>query len=147
MGQAVREATLQSLQGQNRLNANAAADIFYALGRLGLDEAVLLNHLEKYLNDEHYQLAKGNLSNLRHNPRLVASAFSFAALLDRIHYGAFSETSTPELLKDHAVQAAVAVSGQASQWSEFWQAIDASANPIEQFCQAMALGWQAKWQP
>ncbi len=150
IGTAVRLATLEALRWQNRLTANDTATVEYALGRFGLNDQTLQAGIARYLPKPQALLANQNLDSIQSDPRLVAAAYSYAALLDRIQYQGLPLSIRNEVLRDQAAQAAVAVSGQAAQWHTFWQQLNPRSSDMDAavalFAKAVALGWQAKWQ-
>ena len=158
IGSAVQEATLEALRWQNDLERSATASITNALGRFGLSEPVLMASLKEQLPDSSFALLAENELSFLTEPRTVASAYAFAAILDRFQYGTLSPQLAPEVLKDAAANVAVAISMRPADWRRYWQAINVSTvsgNDVDKvttvaiaaFVEALAIGWQAKWQP
>lgn len=147
IGSAVREATLEAILWQNRLAPEDTATLTHALGRFGFTEDVLLAHLKKRMDKNSYTLAKHNVKAIVGNTRVVAAAYAYATLLDRLQYQTLPEGMRAEVMRDSAATAAVALSGDTLHWSHAWQNI---AAPVEDslgyFFDALAMGWQAKWQ-
>jgi hypothetical protein len=147
IGQTVREATREALRWQNGLEPSSTRSVLRALGRFGLGETELLDRLKKVLPEKSYELLKKNELGVTMEPRLAAAAFAYAAVLDRLQYGTLPSDLAGEVLRDQAAGAAVAISSKPDQWSEFWKRIPANhSDRLEPFIQALALGWQARWQ-
>lgn len=146
IGDAVRTATREALRWQNGLEASTTRHVNRALGRFGLSEAEMLKRLQLLLPADRYELLTKNLRAVSYEPRLAAAAYAYAALLDRIQYGTLPRELAPEILRDHAATAAVALSGHPEQWSAFRAQIQFDTTDlIQPFVQGLQLGWQAKW--
>jgi adenosylcobinamide amidohydrolase len=147
VGDAVRLATREALLWQNEMSAAQVASIEQALGRFGLDKVKLLKLMRSKLNDQGYQMARDNIDAIDGNARLAAAAFAYGALLDRFAYNTLPLNLQAEVLRDQAAHAAVAISGKPQLWTGFWAELDTlDRTPINLFAEAVALGWQAKWQ-
>ncbi len=151
VGSAVREALLDALNWQNRIQPSSAANLFYVLGRFGLTEERLLEGLQLHLSAVDFDLAEQNLNSIISDSRTNAAAYAYSELLDRLQFGNLSPTAALEILLDQAAQVSVAVSAKPLRWPEFWKAL-ADTNTSEQanesvdlFIAAVAQGWQAKW--
>ena len=149
IGSAVREATLEAIRWQNRLEHTDAADLVYLLKRFGFTQTLFLARLEKYLTAEQYELAKNNHYSLTADARVVAATMGYVQLLDRFQYHNLPVTLRTEALRDQAAQIAMALAGKPDQWHRYWQQLslnDAVEQPeIELLIQAVALGWTDKW--
>jgi len=162
VGVVVREAVLKALRWQNKLEPSKSSNVIHAMQRFGLDEETLLAGMKPHLADSDFELARKNIKALVNDLRLTAAAYAYASLLDKQQYGVLSVTAMPEILRDQATQAAVAISAKPIKWADFWQAlsIDSIANSaltvdskkhdflheINLFSQAVALGWKSKWE-
>jgi hypothetical protein len=116
------------------------------LGRYGLTEQYLFDGLKELLPSLSYELLNDNRISVLKEPRVVASAYAFAAVLDRIQYGTLTRTLAAEVIKDQAANVAVSVSAQSDRWPDYWQSIDVCPNNlVHSFVSAVAMGWQHKW--
>lgn len=146
IGTAVREATLEALRWQSSLERSSTRSVVHALGRFGLTEQYLFGELKKILPSTSYELLHDNRTSVLNEPRVVASAYAFAAVLDRLQYGTLSSILAAEVIKDQAANVAVSVSAQSDRWPDYWQTIEvASDNLVLSFVSAVAMGWQHKW--
>lgn len=146
IGSAVRAATLEALRWQSSLERSSTRSVTHALERYGVTEDSLFLRLKALLPDSSYELLDNNRQSVLREPRVVASAYAFSAVLDRLQYGTLSVTLTNEVIKDQAANVAVSVSAQSQRWPEFWQAIEVDKdNLTDSFVAALALGWQNKW--
>jgi len=146
IGIAVREAVIEAIGLQNNLQRSDTRSVMHALGRYGLTQKTLLAELEPYLDKQQLELFRKNKTAITTSPRLVATAYAYAALLDRIEYGTLSKNIVNDVLLDQAVNVAIATSGRSDYWNSF--RIDLQPVPDSQlslFVQAVALGWQKKW--
>ncbi len=171
IGTAVRQATLEALRWQNALEPSTTASLIHALSRFGMSEASIKTYASEFSDttiagsyfseDDHTRFAD-NLSALIREPRVTASAYAVAAVLDRFQYQSLPLMTAQESLRDQAANMAVAVCGDPSRWTEFWQLLAPSswnsdfkqrvndkARPIPEIdslmAQALLLGWQCKW--
>ena len=141
VGISVKAATLAALEN----NGPISPTVEYALGRFGLTQQTLLASMKAYLGEDAYLAAEENLETIIHNSRLVAAAFAYATLLDRIELVGQQDSEKSESLRDQAANAAVAISGKPQLWAHFREKIEISeAKPEHSFAQAVALGWLAK---
>ena len=146
IGDSVRSATLKALQWQNGLTAASTSTVEHALGRFGFskDELFAVGFAE--VSEEALKLAEDNYHAINSNARLVAAAYAYASLLDRVNYGSLPGSLLVDSAKDQAAQAAVAISGKPDLWATYWRQITPDPNlPLAAIYQAIALGWQAKW--
>jgi len=148
VGTAVRAALFDALKWQSGLERSRTRNILHAMQRFGLDEESLMSQLAQRMPAEDYTLLNDNRNSMLYDARLTAAAFAYAAVLDRLAYGTLSPAVAQEVLKDQAANVAVGLSTRTRQWPEFWQQISVNPEqPLHAFVQAIALGWQAKWQP
>lgn len=146
LGSAVRAATFEALRWQSSLERSSTRSVTHALERFGLTEKALFTRLKIQLPVVSYELLDSNRQSVLNEPRVVASAYAFAAVLDRLQYGTLSDSLASEVIKDQAANVAVSVSAQTARWPEFWQSIQVDKdNLLESFILAVALGWQNKW--
>lgn len=146
VGDVVRAALFDALKWQSGLERSRTRNILHAMQRFGLDEETLMSALEMKLPAHDYSLLSDNRNAMLHDTRLVAAAFAYAAILDRLEYGTFSPVAAQEILKDQAANVAVGLSTRTRLWPDFWQQIEVDPEkPTEAFVDALALGWQAKW--
>ncbi len=162
IGTAVRTATLESLRWQNALEASATGNLLHALSRFGITqagiEAAALTVPFPLLGQQYTRFVD-NLGSVMGEPRVVASAYAMAAVLDRFQYQSLPMFVANESLRDQAATMAVSVCGDTTQWRQFWQDLNVAplSNSDRQFdrdgenhmtafiTQALLLGWQCKW--
>jgi adenosylcobinamide amidohydrolase len=146
IGTAVREATLEALRWQSSLERSSTRSVVHALERYGLTEQYLFDGLEGLLPSASYELLRDNRAAVLNEPRVVASAYAFAAVLDRLQYGTLPSTLAAEVIKDQAANVAISVSAQSDRWPDCWQSIEVSPdNLLHSFVSGVAMGWQHKW--
>lgn len=148
IGETVRQATVEALRWQNGLERSHTRSIVRALGRFGLTEAALRERLRKMLPAQSYELLEKNALGVMMEPRVSATAFAYAAVLDRLQYGTLPADLAGELLRDQSASVAVALSAKPALWPEYWSKIPASSTDrLEPFVVGLALGWQTRWTP
>ena len=145
IGRSVRRATLQALSLQNRLDQSDTADALYALRRFGLSRARLLQVWQEHGSEDLFEALRGNLDAMVTHPRVVASAYAYAAILDRVQYQALPGVSAREALRDQATQTAVAVSGKPYQWTQLRRELPSDMEAVDLFALSLLKGWGAKW--
>jgi len=146
IGLAVKEATIEALRWQNGMERSHTRSIMHALGRFGLTEEKLLERLKKAMPEESFKFLIENKMAVLWEPRLSATAFAYASVLDRLQYGTLPEEGAGETLRDQAASVGVAISGQPNQWPVFWGKISvAGKDRTAPFIEGLALGWQARW--
>jgi hypothetical protein len=146
IGLAVKEATIEALRWQNGMERSHTRSIMHALGRYGLTEEKLLERLKKAMPEESFKFLIENKMAVLWEPRLSATAFAYASVLDRLQYGTLPEEGAGETLRDQAASVGVAISGQPNQWPMFWGKINvAGKDRTAPFVEGLALGWQARW--
>ena len=146
IGSAVREAVIEAISVQNGLERSDTRSIMHALGRFGLTKKPLLAKLKQKLADQQFELLEKNARAVFSEPKLVAAAYAYASVLDRLEYGTLSRTIENDVLLDQAVNAAIALSGQSQDWQQFRQQLSVTENDqLDLFAQAIAIGWQSKW--
>ncbi len=146
IGSAVREAVIEAISVQNGLERSDTRSVMHALGRFGLTKKPLLAKLKQKLADQQFELLEKNARAVFSEPKLVAAAYAYASVLDRLEYGTLSRTIENDVLLDQAVNAAIALSGQSQDWQQFRQQLSVTENDqLDLFTQAIAIGWQSKW--
>jgi len=132
------------------LERSNTRNIEHALKRFGLTEEALFEKLKHKLSDVDFNLLNKNKRAFMSEPKLVANAYAFAALLDRFNYGSLSTHIKADVFLDQAINTVIAVSGKneerLSYRSQFESQIDFSkTSGLDYFVSALAIGWQAKW--
>ena len=158
IGRAVREATLEALRWQNGLEPSYTRSLFHALGRFGLSEEAFKLAQEKLLESRSYQLLKDNWNPVVFEPQLAASAYAFAAVLDRILGGTLGASAARESLINQAALMAAGLATQPEHFPSFrgelipHLPVELGSSPeqllpasIALANRAIALGWQRKW--
>lgn len=146
IGAAVREAVIQGIGLQNGLERSDTRHITHALGRFGGTKPELLSRLKELLDKDSFDLLKKNKGSVFKDAKLVAAAYAYAAVLDRIEYSTLSTNIQNDALLDQAVNAAIAISGKSQHWQAFRDQINFDqSKPLDSFIQAAAIGWKAKW--
>ncbi|MEO0438318.1 MAG: adenosylcobinamide amidohydrolase [Pseudomonadota bacterium] len=146
IGSAVKDAVLEAIELQNGLSAAATRNIFHALGRFGLTEEELVAQVVNAVGDSDAKLFSDNKEALFNDAKLVAAAYAYAALLDRIEFGVLTNNIQADVLIDQAVNAAIAVSADGHYANDFRSnLVFDNRDPLGAFVQAIAIGWQKKW--
>ena len=78
---------------------------------------------------------------------IVAAAYAFAAVLDRIRYGTLPAGLARESLRQQAALMAVALAAKPNDWHLHWSELQKAGedDPIGLVLRAIALGWKSKW--
>ena len=146
IGSVVHEAVIEAIALQNGLERSDTRHIVHALKRFGGTSDYLVNALEKELDKDSFDLFKKNKKSVFKDAKLVAAAYAYAALLDRLEYQTLSRNIERDVLLDQAVNAAIAVSGKSQHWQDFRQQFEFKQDhELDLFIQAIAIGWKAKW--
>ena len=147
IGNAVKKAVLEAIELQNGLSRAGTRDIFHALGRFGLTEKEIVSQVAMRVSEQDAELFRDNKDAVFKDSKLVAAAYAYAALLDRVEFGTLAKSIQADVLTDQAVNAAIAVAANGHYANDFRSklAFD-EAEPLSAFAQAIALGWQKKWQ-
>jgi len=147
IGTAVREAVIEAIGIQNGLERSDTRRILHALGRFGLSQETLLAKLNVYLEKDAYELFEKNQRAVFSDPKLVATAYAYASVLDRLEYGTLPKHIQNDVLLDQAVNAAIATSGKSQHWQRFRNELNSiQGDTLEPFIKAMAIGWRDKWE-
>lgn len=146
-GQAVREATLESLRWQNGLEPSYTRGIFHALGCHGVKEATFLADIAPLLSDREAELLRHNDKAVFHEPLVGAAAHAMAAVLDRVRCGTLPGSAANEAVRQQAANLAASLASRPECWSEFHGKLTAAgaADPKPLILAAIALGWSARW--
>ncbi len=147
IGLAVRTATLEALRWQNGLEPSYTRGIFHIFGRYGLSEARFWEEITPRLSEGNLELLRKNKAAVFHEPLVAASAYAFAAVLDRSRYGTFPAAAVSESLRQIAAMLAANLASQPQRYLEFksnLREVDIE-QPLSLLIAAMAAGWSAKW--
>lgn len=146
IGGTVRSATREALRWQNGLEPSYTRGLVHALRRFGFSEARYGQALESRLAEDLYTLLKKNAKPVLFEPQVCAAAYAFAAVWDRVRYGAISAALAAPLLRQQAALLACSLAAKDDAWPQCYQALhfDAEA-PLDIVYDALALGWQLKW--
>ncbi len=149
VGTAVTSAVIKAIGLQNDLEYSNTRNVLHALGRFGATKPMLLERLKDWLSEDSFALLQKNHNAVFTDAKLVAAAYAYAAVLDRLEYQTLSSNIKNDVLLDQAVNAAIAASGQSQQWQYFRDQLKLKNNsqdcPIDLFIQAIAVGWLEKW--
>ena len=140
-------ATRESLRWQNGLEPSFTRSIPYALRRFGLDETRLMEALRERLDEEAFSLLDQNREAVLREPGAVAAAYAFAAVRDRVRYGALPPDQAAPALRQQAAVLASCLAARPDSWQDCWErlAVDAG-DPLVAVADAVALGWRLKWE-
>ncbi len=147
IGLSVRSATLEALRWQNGLEPSYTRNIFHIFGRYGLSETRLWEDVAPRLSESNLELLKKNKTAVFHEPLVAASAYAFAAVLDRSRYGTFPAGAVGESLRQTAAMLAANLAAQPQRYLEFKNSlceVDLE-QPLSLLTAAIAAGWSAKW--
>jgi adenosylcobinamide amidohydrolase len=144
IGRAVRDATLEALRWQNGLEPSYTRSIFTALGRFGLREETFFEDIAAMLPEHDLELMRRNNKAVFYEPLVSASAYAFAAVLDRVRYETLPDGASREALRQQAASMAAGLSAKPHLWDRFRaQLVDEDTKSL--LLRAIALGWSAKW--
>ena len=146
IGVAVKEAVKEALRWQNGLEASYTRSIFHALGRFGFTEQRALARLAELLPEQQYVLLEKNQKAVFYEPGVSAAAYAFAAVLDRVAFGALPAGLANETLRHQAACLACSLAARPQDWPTFWRELgEPPDDPVELVFRAVALGWKSKW--
>ena len=146
IGSVVHEAVIEAVALQNGLERSDTRNVVHALKRFGGTSDYLVGALEQELDKDSFELFKKNKKSVFKDAKLVASAYAYATLLDRLEYQTLSRNIERDVLLDQAVNAVIAVSGKSQHWQDFRQQFEFKQDhELDLFIQAIAIGWKAKW--
>ena len=147
IGLAVKDATLEALRWQNGLEPSYTRSIFVALGRYGLNETTFTAELARFLTERELDLLKRNLKSVVYEPKVAATAFAIAAVLDRIRFGTLPASATQDIFRQQVAMLAANLAAKPDSWLHFYAQL-AEADPEQParfVLSAIALGWSSKW--
>jgi adenosylcobinamide amidohydrolase len=146
LGGAVRAATKDALRWQNGLEPSFTRSLIHALRRFGFSEALFLDAMRERLTEPSMELLLKNRNAVLYEPQAAAAAYAFAAVLDRVRFGALPPLAAREILRHQAATLAASLSAKTDAWYSFWQRLDVDMNrPLDAVYDAAALGWTSKW--
>jgi adenosylcobinamide amidohydrolase len=147
LGVAVRAATKEALRWQNGLEPSFTRSLNHALRRFGFSEELLMNAMQMRLGELSLVLFEKNKNAVLYEPQVAASAYAFAAVLDRVRFGTLPATAARDVLRQQAATLAASLSARPESWYSFWQQLDVNmTNPLDVVYDAVAMGWTAKWE-
>jgi adenosylcobinamide amidohydrolase len=146
LGSAVRAATKDALRWQNGLEPSFTRSLTHALRRFGFSESSFIEELQKRLPESSMQLLEKNKNAVFYEPQVAASAFAFAAVLDRIRFGTLPASAASDVLRQQAASVAASLAARPEAWHRFWEQLHIDMErPLDAIYDAAALGWIAKW--
>ena len=102
--------------------------------------------LKKRLEADHYALLQKNSKPVLYEPQVTAAAYAFAAVWDRVRYGALSANLAAAVLRQQAATLAACLAARPEQWPHCWQSLTFDEDqPLAIIYDAVALGWRLKW--
>lgn len=146
IGVVVKEAVKEALRWQNGLEPSHTRGFFHALGRFGLTQERVLEHLRSELSEREFALLADNQQAVFYEPGVGAAAHALAAVLDRVRCGTLPEAAVGEAVRQQAACLACSVAARPQNWPAIYTALDCrDEDPLELILRAVALGWKAKW--
>ena len=146
IGDAVREAVVEAIGLQNGLERVDTRSVLHALGRFGLSEKSLLQRLDTLLSDDSFKLLTQNKRAVLSDPKIVATAYAYAAILDRLQYQSLSKHIAYDVLLDQAVNTAIATSDKSLHWQRYRDQLSSIPDDeLDLFVHAIAIGWSDRW--
>ena len=147
IGVTVRDATLEALRWQNGLEVSSTRLVFHALGRYGVREADCLTELAPLLSERELELLKKNFQSVVFEPKVAATAYAIAAVLDRIRVGTLPGSAARDIFRQQLATLASSLAAKPDAWPEFYERL-ADVDPEKAargVYAAIALGWSHKW--
>jgi adenosylcobinamide hydrolase len=147
IGLAVKQATLEALRWQNGLEPSYTRSIFVALGRYGLKEPTFLEDIAPLMTGRELELLQKNFKSVVYEPKVAATAFAIAAVLDRIRFATLPVNAVQDIFRQQVAILAANLAAKPHNWPYFYsQLSDADpAQPMGAVLSAIALGWSSKW--
>ena len=149
IGVAVKDATKEALRWQKGLEPSCICGLFHALGRFGLTEERALSHLAELLPEVQHTFLRKNRKAVFFEPGVVAAAYAFAAVLDRIAFGTLPAGVAKESLRQQAASLACSLAARPQDWPLFRRELAESGegpdDTMDLVIRALALGWKSKW--
>jgi hypothetical protein len=97
------------------------------------------------LSERGLDLMRKNNKPVFYEPLVAASAYAFAAVLDRVHYETLPASASREALRQQAASIAANLSAKTHLWEQFRTQLT-DDDPMRLVLRALATGWSAKWQ-
>ncbi|HTU42402.1 MAG TPA: adenosylcobinamide amidohydrolase [Candidatus Aquilonibacter sp.] len=147
IGLAVKDATLEALRWQNGLEPSYTRSIFVALGRYGLKEPKFPEDIAPLMTERELELLKKNFKSVVYEPKVAASAFAIAAVLDRIRFKALPVNAMQDVFRQQVAILAANLAAKPDHWPHFYSQLSEAdpAQPMGAVLSAIALGWSSKW--
>jgi adenosylcobinamide amidohydrolase len=146
LGTAVRAATKDALRWQNGLEPSFTRSLMHALRRFGFSEASFLAEMQKRLPASSMELLEKNKNSVIYEPQVAASAYAFAAVVDRVRFGTLPSSAARDVLRQQAANMATSLAAMPESWYRFWEQLHVELDrPLDAIYDAAALGWTAKW--
>jgi adenosylcobinamide amidohydrolase len=147
IGRAVHDATREALRWQNGLEISLTRNAIYALERFGFSEAFFEQRLRESVPAQRYEFYKKNWDAILHDPQLAGCAYAIAAVLDRLAYGTLPPACAKELLFNQCCLLATTLAVKPGAFTDMHQHLQPHTGKTanELICQAILLGWEAKW--
>ncbi len=146
IGRAVLEATKEALRWQNGLEPSYTRGVVEALGRFGLTLEGIRESIKAELSADDFELFAKNEKSALYDPQVGAACYAFAAVVDRIEYGAIPPGLASETLRQQAANIAVSIAAKPWEWPRFFDELTVDeADPLAVVPRAIALGWKTKW--
>jgi adenosylcobinamide amidohydrolase len=147
IGTAVRDATIEAIRWQNRLEISYTRSLFYALRSYGINEKTFWEKITPMLSEKDLELLKANTDSVFCDPLIASSAYALVAVLDRSRYGTLPANTERAALIAQTATLAVHFSSQPRLWPGFYAKMVAMEPmpPADLILHAISLGWSAKW--
>jgi len=146
IGRAARDATLEALRWQNGLEMSYTRGLFHALGRYGIVEATVFEHLSPLLSEANLELLRKNAKAVFYEPLVGAAAHALATTCDRVRHGTIPASVAGDAMAQQAASMAASLAAQPHRWPEFRAALRPHAGELRALVMhAVALGWTEKW--
>jgi adenosylcobinamide amidohydrolase len=148
LANAVIGAVKDALRWQNGLDPSRTRHLVHALGRFGIEAAVLRAAAGAHLSETDRALLEANFEAVLHQPQAAGAAYALAAVQDRITHGTLPQAAGAEQLASQAALFAAGLAAKPEAFPGFRAALlpFASAGLPDLVARALALGWAAKWE-
>jgi adenosylcobinamide hydrolase len=147
IGLAVKQATLEALRWQNGLEPSYTRSIFVALGRYGLKEPTFPEDIAPLMTGRELELLQKNFKSVVYEPKVAATAFAIAAVLDRIRFETLPVNAIQDIFRQQVAILAANLAAKPDNWPFFYSQLSEAdpAQPMGAVLSAIALGWSSKW--
>jgi adenosylcobinamide hydrolase len=147
IGLAVKQATLEALRWQNGLEPSYTRSIFVALGRYGLKEPTFPEDIAPLMTGRELELLQKNFKSVVYEPKVAATAFAIAAVLDRIRFATLPVNAIQDIFRQQVAILAANLAAKPDNWPYFYSQLSNAdpAQPMGAVLSAIALGWSSKW--